>query len=91
MASSSAGGAPELPVDQPSDQPGVRSEGLVARTKALGDAVIFRHTLFSLPFALAAVLIETGGRPPLAKLAWILLAAAAARNAANALNRVVDR
>jgi len=50
-----------------------------------------RHTLFSLPFALSAVLLETGGRPPLGKLLWISLAAASARNAANALNRVIDR
>lgn len=50
-----------------------------------------RHTLFSLPFAASAVILETWGRPPLAKLLWILLAAAAARNAANAINRVVDR
>ncbi len=56
----------------------------------IGDAVILRHTLFSLPFAVLAVLLETAGRPPLGKLLWILLAAAAARNLANALNRVID-
>ena len=56
----------------------------------LGDAVIFRHTLFSLPFALVAILLETGGRPPLRDLLLIVLAAASARNAANALNRVID-
>jgi 4-hydroxybenzoate polyprenyltransferase len=56
----------------------------------IGDAVIFRHTLFSLPFAATAVLLESGGRPPLKKTLLILLAAAAGRNAANALNRVID-
>lgn len=56
----------------------------------IGDAVIIRHTLFSLPFALLAVLLETGGRPSLPDLALILVAAAAARNAANALNRIID-
>jgi 4-hydroxybenzoate polyprenyltransferase len=56
----------------------------------IGDAVIVRHTLFSLPFAAVAVLLETGGRPQIRPLLLILLAAAAARNAANALNRVVD-
>jgi 4-hydroxybenzoate polyprenyltransferase len=56
----------------------------------LGDAVIIRHTLFSLPFAIVAVLLETGGRPPLRSLLLIVLAAASARNAANALNRVID-
>jgi len=56
----------------------------------IGDAVIVRHTLFSLPFAFVAILLETGGRPPLRPLLLIVIAAAAARNAANALNRVVD-
>lgn len=56
----------------------------------IGDAVMIQHTLFSLPFAIAAVLIETGGRPSLWKLLWIVLAATGARNAANALNRLVD-
>jgi len=56
----------------------------------IGDAVIIRHTLFSLPFAVMAVLLETGGKPPIRELILILIAAASARNAANALNRVVD-
>jgi 4-hydroxybenzoate polyprenyltransferase len=54
------------------------------------DAVIFRHTLFSLPFAAAAVLLESGGRPPLGKGLLILIAVVAGRNAANAFNRVID-
>lgn len=61
-----------------------------SRLGMLGDAVIIRHTLFSLPFALVAILLETNGRPPLRSLLLILLAAASARNAANALNRVID-
>jgi 4-hydroxybenzoate polyprenyltransferase len=56
----------------------------------IADAVIFKHTLFSLPFAAAAILLESGGRPPLKKTILILIAAAAGRNAANALNRVID-
>lgn len=63
---------------------------LVGRVHMLGEAVIFRHTLFSLPFALVAILLETGGRPPLRPLVLIVLAAASGRNAANALNRVID-
>ncbi|GHV90904.1 4-hydroxybenzoate octaprenyltransferase [Spirochaetia bacterium] len=54
------------------------------------DAVIFRHTLFSLPFAATAILLESGGHPPLKKVILIILAAVAGRNAANALNRVID-
>jgi 4-hydroxybenzoate polyprenyltransferase len=62
-----------------------------SKIKAIGQAVIFRHTLFSLPFALAAVLLETGGSPSAWKLAWVVLAVIAGRNAANAINRIVDR
>ena len=63
---------------------------LAGRLGAVGDAVMIRHTLFSLPFALAAVLLETDGHPPAAKLFWIVVAAFGARNAANALNRLID-
>jgi 4-hydroxybenzoate polyprenyltransferase len=52
---------------------------------------MIRHTLFSLPFALAAVLLESRGEPSAWKLLWILLAATGGRNAANAVNRIVDR
>jgi 4-hydroxybenzoate polyprenyltransferase len=56
----------------------------------IGSAVMIQHTLFSLPFAVAAILLESAGHPPLKKVALILIAAAAGRNAANALNRVID-
>ncbi|MHC1693160.1 MAG: UbiA-like polyprenyltransferase [Sphaerochaetaceae bacterium] len=56
----------------------------------IAQAVMIQHTLFSLPFAVSALLLETGGHPPLAKLLWILLAIFGARNGANALNRLVD-
>jgi 4-hydroxybenzoate polyprenyltransferase len=61
------------------------------KARLIGEAVIFRHSLFSLPFALAAVLLETGGAPSAWKLAWIVVAVLAGRNAANAINRLVDR
>jgi 4-hydroxybenzoate polyprenyltransferase len=60
------------------------------KLRLIGEAVIFRHTLFSLPFAVTVILLETRGHPPLKKAVLILLAAAAGRNAANALNRVID-
>jgi 4-hydroxybenzoate polyprenyltransferase len=56
----------------------------------IADAVIFRHTIFSLPMAAAAILLESGGYPPAGKVVLILVAAVAGRNAANALNRVID-
>ena len=60
------------------------------KIRLIGEAVIFRHTLFSLPIAAAAILLESGGHPSLKKVVLILIAAVAGRNAANALNRVID-
>jgi 4-hydroxybenzoate polyprenyltransferase len=51
---------------------------------------MIQHTLFSLPFAASALLLETGGILPTEKLLWIFLAIIGARNAANALNRLID-
>jgi 4-hydroxybenzoate polyprenyltransferase len=56
----------------------------------VGDAIMVRHTLFSLPWALAAVLLVTGGRPDPLTLVWVVLAALGARTAANAFNRLAD-
>lgn len=75
----SEGGSPKAPFS------------VFSRLGTIGDAVMIRHTVFSLPFAVAAVLLETSGRPPLDKVLWILVAAFGARNAANALNRIIDR
>jgi 4-hydroxybenzoate polyprenyltransferase len=77
MASNRAGGLPR--------------PRLFPKARLVAEAVIFRHSLFSLPFALAAVLLETAGRPSAWKLAWILVAVLAGRNAANAINRIVDK
>lgn len=60
------------------------------KTRLILEAVIFRHTLFSIPFAASALLLEGSGKPPAGKVILILLAVAAGRNAANALNRVID-
>jgi len=61
------------------------------RLGAIGDSVMITHTLFSLPFVVSAILLETDGRPPFWKLFWIVVAAFGARNAANALNRIIDK
>lgn len=58
--------------------------------RKLGDAVMVRHTLFSLPWALGAILLVTGGRPDPLLLVWVILAAVGARTAANAFNRLAD-
>jgi 4-hydroxybenzoate polyprenyltransferase len=70
---------------------GTAPRGFFRKLGAIGDSVMIQHTLFSLPFALAAILLESGGRPPLVKLLLIVAAAASGRNLANALNRLVDR
>lgn len=60
----------------------------------LADYVRFvklEHTVFSLPMVLAGAFLAVGGVPPYGVLALILLAAASARTAALALNRIIDR
>jgi 4-hydroxybenzoate polyprenyltransferase len=56
----------------------------------VGDAIMVRHTLFSLPWALAAVLLVSAGHPDALTLVWVVLAALGARTAANAFNRLAD-
>ncbi|MCC6781684.1 MAG: UbiA family prenyltransferase [Planctomycetes bacterium] len=51
----------------------------------------FSHTVFALPFALLALFVATDGRPPLRVLVLCVLAMVAARTAAMAYNRWLDR
>jgi 4-hydroxybenzoate polyprenyltransferase len=58
----------------------------------VGSLVKFSHTIFALPFALAAVVLALPyGSFTWTKLLWIVLAIASARTAAMAFNRLVDR
>lgn len=52
---------------------------------------MFSHTLFSLPFAMIALLIAADGLPEGKVLFWIMVCLFAGRNGANALNRLVDQ
>ncbi|MBA1335411.1 MAG: 4-hydroxybenzoate octaprenyltransferase [Firmicutes bacterium] len=61
------------------------------KIKTMGELVMFRHTIFALPFALVAMLAAARGIPPADKFFWIMVAMIGARNGANALNRIVDR
>lgn len=61
------------------------------RLKLYAELVMFSHTLFSLPFALAAMLMAGGGFPGFWTAFWIVMAFTGARNGANALNRLIDR
>ncbi|WP_320127457.1 4-hydroxybenzoate octaprenyltransferase [uncultured Sphaerochaeta sp.] len=62
----------------------------IAKPLRLAQAVMIQHTLFSLPFAVSAMLMETKGIIPTQKLVWIFLAIVGARNGANGLNRLID-
>jgi 4-hydroxybenzoate polyprenyltransferase len=57
---------------------------------ALLSFVRFSHTIFALPFALAAAVLAQMEIPPAATLGWILLAMVGARSLAMALNRIID-
>lgn len=61
------------------------------KIKTYGELVMFSHTLFSLPFALIALLIAANGLPEGRILFWIMVCLFAGRNGANALNRLVDQ
>lgn len=60
------------------------------KTKHYGELVMFSHTLFSLPFALISLVWAAEGLPEPRIWLWSLLAIVAARNGANAFNRLVD-
>lgn len=53
--------------------------------------VKFSHSIFALPFALMGAWLAAGGLPDPATLALIVVAAVAARTAAMAFNRFIDR
>ena len=55
------------------------------------ELVKFAHTIFALPFALAAMLVAARGFPKVEIFGWILLAMIGARTAAMGFNRIVDR
>jgi 4-hydroxybenzoate polyprenyltransferase len=52
--------------------------------------VKFPHTVFALPFALAAMLLPRRGLPDAATIGWILAAMVGARTAAMTFNRLAD-
>ena len=56
----------------------------------LAEFIKFSHTVFALPFALAAMAVAAGGMPHLRVFGWILFCMVAARTAAMSFNRLVD-
>ena len=63
---------------------------ILLKIKAYGKLVMFSHTIFSLSFALVAMLLAADGLPRLQTLFWILVCFLGARTGANAINRVID-
>ena len=63
-----------------------------SRLVAYANLVKLPHTVFALPFALVGVVLASFRRPlRVADLGWVVLAFTAARFAAMAFNRIVDR
>jgi 4-hydroxybenzoate polyprenyltransferase len=63
----------------------------VPSLRTFASLVKLSHSIFALPFALIALLAATGGRPSLRLLGLVVVAVVAARTAAMAYNRLVDR
>ncbi len=55
------------------------------------EMIKFEHTLFALPFAFLGMVLAAGGWPSWPVVGWISLAMVAARSAAMAFNRWLDR
>ncbi|WP_438347823.1 UbiA-like polyprenyltransferase [Paenibacillus sp. FA6] len=64
---------------------------VIYKGKQFGELVMFSHTLFSLPFAVISMVWAAGGWPSWWVMIWGLIALIAARNGANAFNRLADR
>ncbi len=62
----------------------------LARLKLYADLVMFSHSLFALPFGLMGMLLAANGLPEARTFFWVIVALVGARNAANALNRLID-
>jgi 4-hydroxybenzoate polyprenyltransferase len=66
--------------------------GGASRLIAYANLVKLPHTVFALPFALVGVVLASHRRPlRMADVGWVILAFSAARFAAMAFNRIVDR
>lgn len=61
-----------------------------SKIKTYGKLVMFSHTIFSLSFALIAMLLSANGLPSIRIIFWIGIAFIGARTGANAINRVID-
>jgi 4-hydroxybenzoate polyprenyltransferase len=67
-----------------------KTNNIRAKLKLYGDLVMFSHSLFALPFGLIGMLLAANGLPSARVFFWIIVALVGARNAANAINRLID-
>lgn len=63
---------------------------MIGKTVLLLRTIRFEHTVFALPFALAATFVASWGWPRAWTLLWILVAMVGARTTAMAFNRIAD-
>lgn len=63
----------------------------MGRLKDWLSLVRFSHSIFALPFALQGAWLAKGGMPDTSVLVWVVVCAVAARTAAMAFNRWLDR
>ena len=68
---------------------GIR-QPLPLRVSAFLSTIKFEHSIFALPFAVAAAFMVAGGVPNLLTAAWLLLAMVALRTFAMGANRLID-
>jgi 4-hydroxybenzoate polyprenyltransferase len=64
--------------------------GFVSKIRTTLEMIKWEHSIFALPFALAAVLLAANGLPALRIVLWVLVAMVAARSCAMAFNRWAD-
>jgi 4-hydroxybenzoate polyprenyltransferase len=66
-------------------------ENVLRSTRVTLEMIKWEHSIFALPFALTGAVLAAGGWPSLRQLLWIVVCMVAARSAAMAFNRLVDR
>jgi 4-hydroxybenzoate polyprenyltransferase len=64
--------------------------GFWAKTRITLEMIKWEHSIFALPFALAAAILAAGGLPSGRTIVWILVAMVTARSCAMAFNRWAD-
>ena len=65
-------------------------ERALRSTRLTLEMIKWEHSVFALPFALAAAMLAAGGWPSLRTLFWIIVCMVSARSAAMAFNRYAD-